>query len=524
MRKHMGNFFAKSVVIIGILCLFTLILANLLFAAQVDVKEKVSFEMEKGGYLYSAAAVIFSMFFGSKWAEKIEEKKLFRICAVGYLLCGTYLILSVNDVIRADSFAVFGNAQLILNGNYSGFEAGGYLSVHPQQIGLLLYDLLLELFSYSPRVLFFANLIWVLVINRYLWKISNLLFSGNKAINISTILLSFLFLPQFFFILFAYNTIPGLVCFTAGCYYILEYTLGPSRAKSMLLGGLLVNLAVAIRSNYQIGLIAILLYEIVLFLQKKAWKYLWLCGVLMAAFLSLQWAMKQWVVLLIGQTPPEGMPAFLWIAMGTDPQNQNVCGPGWFNGYPDRLFEACGYNGELAGKIALEQIRENFLFFYTHPEQAVKFFGKKFISTWCEPTYQSIWSGPLARYGQETYTYITSNIYNQKGLYWFIRLFSKGVTVTILLFTFLYSLDKRKAFSQYGLLILYLIGGVLFHLMWETKSQYVYGYVFLLIPLGAAGAFETYQKMIKKWRESSWCKKIIRKFHQISCKTFGKVL
>lgn len=96
--------------------------------------------------------------------------------------------------------------------------------------------------------------------------------------------------------------------------------------------------------------------------------------------------------------------------------------------------------------------------------------------------------------------------------------------MTILLFTFLYSLDKRKAFSQYGLLILYLIGGVLFHLMWETKSQYVYGYVFLLIPLGAAGAFETYQKMIKKWGETSWCKKIIRKFHQISCKTFGKVL
>ncbi len=93
--------------------MFTLILANLLFAAQVDVKEKVSFEMEKGGYLYSAAAVIFSMFCGSKWAEKIEEKKLFRICAIGYLLCGTYLVLSVNDVIRADSFAVFGNAQLI---------------------------------------------------------------------------------------------------------------------------------------------------------------------------------------------------------------------------------------------------------------------------------------------------------------------------------------------------------------------------------------------------------------------------
>ena len=30
--------------------------------------------------------------------------------------------------------------------------------------------------------------------------------------------------------------------------------------------------------------------------------------------------------------------------------------------------------------------------------------------------------------------------------------------------------------------IIFLIGGFIFHLFWETKSQYVYPYVFILIP------------------------------------------
>ena len=36
--------------------------------------------------------------------------------------------------------------------------------------------------------------------------------------------------------------------------------------------------------------------------------------------------------------------------------------------------------------------------------------------------------------------------------------------------------------------VIFLLGGILFHLLWETKSQYVSGYVFLLIPLAALGA------------------------------------
>ena len=40
----------------------------------------------------------------------------------------------------------------------------------------------------------------------------------------------------------------------------------------------------------------------------------------------------------------------------------------------------------------------------------------------------------------------------------------------------------RKIVSLYIFL-----GGFFFHLMWETKSQYVYPYVFMLIPMSALG-------------------------------------
>lgn len=34
---------------------------------------------------------------------------------------------------------------------------------------------------------------------------------------------------------------------------------------------------------------------------------------------------------------------------------------------------------------------------------------------------------------------------------------------------------------------LYLLGGIFFHLLWETKSQYVYSYVFMMLPISAYG-------------------------------------
>ena len=45
---------------------------------------------------------------------------------------------------------------------------------------------------------------------------------------------------------------------------------------------------------------------------------------------------------------------------------------------------------------------------------------------------------------------------------------------------------------------IYLTGGVLFHLIWETKSQYIYPYVYLLLPLTAYGLHSLYNVLPNK--------------------------
>ena len=64
-----------------------------------------------------------------------------------------------------------------------------------------------------------------------------------------------------------------------------------------------------------------------------------------------------------------------------------------------------------------------------------------------------------------------------------------------------FCLVRRKDFPVYGMPLIFLTGGVLFHLMWETKSQYVYPYIFMLIPLSAAGLAPFYTWLAARWRK-----------------------
>ena len=59
---------------------------------------------------------------------------------------------------------------------------------------------------------------------------------------------------------------------------------------------------------------------------------------------------------------------------------------------------------------------------------------------------------------------------------------------------------QKKSVNLYLLIpLIYLSGGFIFHLIWETKSQYVYPYVYLLLPLSAFGLdyITTYVKELR---------------------------
>ena len=54
----------------------------------------------------------------------------------------------------------------------------------------------------------------------FIYKITKEIFNDQHKVNLTAITLSFLFLPQFFFLTFAYGLIPGFFLLTVGVFYL----------------------------------------------------------------------------------------------------------------------------------------------------------------------------------------------------------------------------------------------------------------------------------------------------------------
>lgn len=418
--------------------------------------------------------------------QKISCSKLLRFCIILYLIGGLYLIFNVDPIIRADASDVFGAAAQFNEGNYFSLSYGMYLFWYPHQLGLVTYDRILALFSENVQFAYLINLFWVICINYHLYLLSDLWFDGNALVNKYTIVFSFLFLPQFFFILFVYGTLPGLACVVMAVYHItfcLKHEIHPGK-KRILLCVFFASAAVLLRSNYMIAVLS-LICVLGLYFLKKPDLQKGICILLLALTLVL----PQKLVIAsyeaeTGMDIGSGIPKSLWIAMGL--QEGPMCS-GWYNGYTVTVAKQQNYDTDSCNAIAKEEIRSRLDTFANTPSYAISFFGKKLCSTWCDPTFQSIWTGALPDEGtQQVHTPILESIYFGRKLFHVLDSFCNVLVVDILLLAFVYLIRFHNKDTFITLFpVIFLLGGFLFHLFWETKSQYVYMFIFMLIPLCA---------------------------------------
>src|SRR5699024_3513572 len=70
-----------------------------------------------------------------------------------------------------------------------------------------------------------------------------------------------------------------------------------------------------------------------------------------------------------------------------------VRGPGWYNSIGWKVMGDHDYNVEESNEEARRLLEENLQKIQDNPGKATTFFGRKTISLWCDPIYQSLWSG-----------------------------------------------------------------------------------------------------------------------------------
>lgn len=414
--------------------------------------------------------------------ESLDEKTLFRLLSMIYTVFALYLIFNVDNTIRADAKMVFNTALDVKNEIYDAFQPGQYLYRYPHQLGLMLYERILSEFSENPLFLFFVNFLLVLGINYWSWKISDELFR-NKLTNVLTIFFSFAFLPQLFFILFAYSLIPGFFFLMLGFYQTLKYVRTNSiRSFSAMV--LSVGIAVLLKQNFLIGGIAIVIYLFLYFLRTKNIRVFAAIAVLVVSmFLPIE-GLKDRYGDTAGVELDNACPTVLWIAMGTDIDNCER-GPGWYDSSIWNLYNQAGYDTDAASELGKQKLAENREKIEAEPGRAFLFFLDKTISQWCDPMYESTWSGPLEDCGQYTHTDILQSLYT--GGTWAAKITAcmKALCIGLWIFAVLFLVFSGGKQAGWEIMYLYFVGGLLFHTFWEGKSQYTYPYLFVLIPFAA---------------------------------------
>ena len=495
-----------------LLYLWSTLLLALLTLSSIFYRTILLMDGSEFAYIHRNSFMIVGIFILSvllffillRFIIKLPSKIILLLGTIFYLVLGIYLIMHQNDILRHDALEVYKSAKNLNQFNFSSLkQLVGYLYKYPHQIGLVTFErVLLFIFgSNNIKALFFVNLILCICDNFLLFKITKLLFNDSN-VNKILLVLSFLFLPHIFFILFVYGINYGLFLVLLSLFFLIRFI---DDKKWVNLVGTLIPLvlAVIIRSNYIIMTMTIFIILILDFLRTKNWKNILLAILPFILISLLNGLLVNSYEKASKVSEIDGEPKIAWVAMGLDDNPTYNRLPGWYDAYVENVYTKHNGNEDKITKDSKKLINRRLNTFLKNPGYAFNFFKNKFISTWTDSLFQSVWSGPNSSMpveGQSVNGRLMSSIYRGGSSYKVLYYYSQVILIIIYVGAMISMLISIRNMSTSNLFVLvftiYLTGGVLFHLIWETKSQYVYPYVYLLLPLTAYG-INWFQNMIR---------------------------
>ena len=501
------NYLENAVIFIGLLLLMLLLGVNVIFSTYITQNAGEIPVIVRSFFpaliLLTLAAILFYYLF--KYVQRMKANALFIIGFIVDTVLVIYLIFNVEPQIRADAYSVYEGAIQMMAGDYSALKEGGYFFYYPHQLGLAMYNSVVNLISPDITVHFFVNYGMLLLLYWITWKCAVLMFEGEDKTVKMTIVLMFLFYPALFFVLFLYGHIPGCVCIMGAVTLFIrkEREVGKYNDLGIII---LLILACTIRNNYMVAAITIAILYILYAIRKSRVIPIVIAILIITIASTGGQLVKEYYQNQSEIEINEGIPKILWIAMGLQDDAPDEYAGGWYNSFTKKAYSQAERNEEIASELGKAEIKKRIEDFTADYRYAINFFGEKMISTWTDGTYQSIWSGPLEDCGQNVNTNILKSIFSGGNLFKGIHIFGRMVTLSIYVGTIAFYviklIMKERLFITHYFPVIYLCGGFLFHLIWETKSQYVWTYVYMLIPLAACGWKMLIEQMIRNKRRT----------------------
>ncbi len=362
-----------------------------------------------------------------------------------------------------------------------------YFVRFPFQFGFLSFlELVVRCLGEMNTMVFLPIINIFLLISGYavLLMTTDRLFQDNRITFLTLVLLCLCPQPLFACV-WLYGLIPALAFTLWSVYFAVRY-LKDEKTRFAVFAAVFSAIAVYLKPNAWIGAAAIAIVFLLHALKTRGWKPAVAAILLLVACYPLPKIAQAVYEDRIGVTFGKGYPMSSWMAMG---MRDSWMAAGWYNEYSKDMYYTYGTDLEAIGEQNAADIAESLQAFADNPEEAYDFYQEKFASQWNEPTFESLWIAIVCNpYDDAERSTLAQSLYDGR---WPGVMLEKEMNYTLQTLYIGFALGAilllRKRESAQLIFPLAILGGVLFHLLFEANSKYTLTYLPMFAPIAAYG-------------------------------------
>lgn len=416
-------------------------------------------------------------------------------------------ILMVKSVASGDAQILLNTAKDAAKNQYQSFHTSweyygnfSYYLYYPFQLGYVFFaEILYRIFGTSSSDILFQipNIIALDCIYVGLVMIVKRLFDRRSVTNLTAIALTLCLQPMFM-TTFTYGLLLGLAFSVWSVYFIIRY-IQENKIKFAVFSVLLMAVSVLLKYNNMIVMTAVCIALLLHAIGKKRFLALAVIAVMILCSVGLQKLVIYSYSARSGVELNTQVSQKLYAYMGI---SDSGMAPGWYNGKAMETLRDTKMDLETANAVASEGIK-NRLKYLSDNNKLGEFYRKKLFSQYNEPSFESVWISQVRNHdyadGAKLPSLVTS-VYTG-GMSKVLGIWFHYFTMmTYVFFTagMVWLIVRKKLNTESLILPVAILGGALYHLLFEGKSQYILPYFILMIPFAVYGFIESMTALKKK--------------------------
>ncbi len=512
---HAGN---RVVQIVGCVIFAALVWYSFRYTQYVlpggyETPREMHDSMLKNGLAAAAALGVMAGLFllekhiGDRWKKIICLTSL-AAALVWTAAAGWWWIHSSAHIPEGDQAFIYGGASYFIEGtNFQFFAEGGYFGMHPRQMGLLALCELLFRVAGTYNYQAFEIICLVMAVGSIYFGYRILLeMTKSMAVITGYNLLMLGCLPLWLYAPWVYGDIPSIFFGMLAAWMLLRYD-KKRKVRYLVVLAFSFVLAMLVRQNSMILLVAAILAILLYVLKTKEWKLV-LCFVLAVALTEGSYAaINRMYEVRSGYEHWDGIPLVAWITMGVQENWDGSCG--WYNNYPKEAYYSQEGDREATEKKARQDLWARMEVFRNDPSYAKAFFRKKILSQWNAPLYQALYFN--AETPEDTGGPKAGTLAAKMGGELFFEVLKicdrwQAVVYLGMFFYFLLAVKKDGNILQHVLAVT-MIGGFFFSILYEAKARYILPYYVMMFPFAAYGYWLVVGGVRAFWAAKPWKRK-----------------